>query len=246
MFKVLCYELRRLLLNKFFIALALITGFYGYSLLGGDIIMGVAGTAPFSGWSYGAFLAGIAPILMVTALFFVSHLYTPGEARTRTLTMATPVDPRACGLVKLAAIAVGSLLICGVAVSVSLVFYARVFGFTAFGGFLAPMAFVLAPCMLAAIGAGVALGRLHPALVYGLMLCCLLLGRTGLPAGVDLPGAGFFHTQPLSLPAGVTGEPAFLIPPGVAWARAACAGAGLALALAGIAAFGNRGKGRAE
>lgn len=238
MSRVFGYELRRLLINKFFLALALITGGYSYSLLGGDIVAGVAFTAPFSGWSYGAFLTGVAPILMVTVLFFISYLYAPVEKRTQALTMATPVNPRMYGLVKLAAVAAGALLICGVAVGVSLVFYAAVFGFTAFGCFLSPLAFVLAPCMLLAVGAGMAAGRIHPALIYGLMLACLVIGRAGLPAEADLLGSTFFYTQPLSLPVPVSGEPAFFIPTGVLAGRVIYGAAGLLLTVAGVATFG--------
>ncbi|NLJ86477.1 MAG: hypothetical protein GX322_08550, partial [Firmicutes bacterium] len=48
MIKLFGYELRRLLFNKFFIGLLVITGLYSYQILSGDIIVGVANTAPFS------------------------------------------------------------------------------------------------------------------------------------------------------------------------------------------------------
>ena len=47
MFKIYYYELRRLLVNKFFLCLLLITAFYSYQTMSGEIILGIADTAPF-------------------------------------------------------------------------------------------------------------------------------------------------------------------------------------------------------
>ena len=75
MFKIYYYELRRLLVNKFFLCLLLITAFYSYQTMSGEIILGIADTAPFSGWSYGVYLAKVLPLLLVSLLFFISFLY---------------------------------------------------------------------------------------------------------------------------------------------------------------------------
>ena len=42
------YECKRLLWNRFFVGLVLVLLFYGWQVLGGTTILGVAHTAPFS------------------------------------------------------------------------------------------------------------------------------------------------------------------------------------------------------
>ncbi|WP_460277904.1 hypothetical protein [Clostridium sp. CTA-5] len=59
------YELKRLLLNKFFLGILIISALYSHQVMCGDIILGVANTAPFSGWSYGVYLGKILPILLI-------------------------------------------------------------------------------------------------------------------------------------------------------------------------------------
>ena len=69
MFKIYYYELRRLLVNKFFLCLLLITAFYSYQTMSGEIILGIADTAPFSGWSYGVYLAKVLPCCLSVCCF---------------------------------------------------------------------------------------------------------------------------------------------------------------------------------
>ena len=54
--RIYLYELKRLLWNKFFIGLLLVTLFYGGQVLQNETLLGVADTAPFSPWSFGAYL----------------------------------------------------------------------------------------------------------------------------------------------------------------------------------------------
>ena len=68
--KVFVCELRRLLLNKFFFGILAAVLLYGWLLLSGEVILGVAYTAPFSPWSFGYYLARLLPLLWAGTLFF--------------------------------------------------------------------------------------------------------------------------------------------------------------------------------
>ena len=72
MHKIFHYELKRLLWNKFFFGLLVVTLFYAYQVFTGEIILGVAHTAPFSPWSFGCYLSRLLPLLWVGELFFLS------------------------------------------------------------------------------------------------------------------------------------------------------------------------------
>ena len=190
MIKLFGYELRRLLFNKFFMGLLVITGLYSYQILSGDIIVGVANTAPFSRWSYGAFLSAVLPLLLITLLFFTTFLYSRKEKQVGAITFATPIDPLHYGFLRCLAMVTGFVVISGVAIVFSLIFYARVFRFTAFGDFLVPILLTLVPAMFFTLSRTHS-GAMHSGLLYALMLILLLLGQMPLPYSVDLLGGTF-------------------------------------------------------
>ena len=128
-YKIFKYELKRILVNKVFAVLLVITAFYSWQILDREIVMGVAYTAPFSQWSYGAFLGNILPLLSITLLFFVTYLFSQKEKMVGTITSATPADPVKYGLTKWSAILVGYVLIAAVVIGISMVFYSRTFEF---------------------------------------------------------------------------------------------------------------------
>lgn len=238
--KLLKYETRRLLLNKFYLGLLLITGVYSWQLLSGDIIRGIGYTAPFSGWSYGYYAASVAPLLSITLLFFLTYLYSPAEKRTAQITAATPMDPRLQLAIRFGAMCIGYALQVLLAVGVSLMFYWRFFGFSGFSAFLVPAILVLVPCFLLTLGLGAVAGRAHSALLYGLMLVLLVASQVSLPGALDFAGGAYFQATPLTLPVGPDGEPAFAISGGFALARAAVAGVGALLIAWGFARAGKR------
>lgn len=229
MTKLFRYELRRLLINKFFLGLLVVTGLYSYQMLSGDIIRGVAYTAPFSGWSYGTYIARVLPLLLITLLFFITFLYSRVEQRIAPITNATPMDPRKYRLIRYAAMGVGFLVILGVVVAISLVFYASVFGFTHFGDFVGPLLLAAVPALLLVFGVGIQLGRIHVTLLYALMLVLLILGQAALPRWLDVLGLGFFLQTPHTLPFPAGGEPAFQVSTGVLISRIVLSAAGAAL-----------------
>jgi len=210
--KIFKYELKRLIINKFFLILLAVTLIYSFMTLRGNIILGVAYTAPFSSWSYGAYLAGVLPLLLTAMLFFMTFLYSASEKPVKPLTFATPTDPGKYTLVKCAAMAAGYVIISLSVIALSLVFYGTVFRFYGFGAFLIPILLTLLPAMLFIMGVGLLAGGLQPNIIYAVMAATLIIGSLPLPAFIDLFGSRFFSEYPLTLPLGPDGEPAFSVP----------------------------------
>lgn len=234
MIKLYGYELRRLLLNKFFIGLLLITGFYSYQILGGDIIRGVAHTAPFSAWSYGAFLAAILPFLLIAQFLFIGRFHSKAEKQVKVLTDAAPIDPFRYALLRGLAIVTGCGVISIFVVGISFVFYARVLAFTDYWSFVLPLLLTLVPAMLVMLGIGWLAAQVHPGLLLVLMLLVLILGQLPLPYSLDLLGGRFFREYPLTLSAGPDGEPGFTIPVAVWLGKAAYCFVGIGLSWLGL------------
>lgn len=212
MSKVFKYELKRLLLNKFFIALLVITVLYSYQILKGDIIVGVAYTAPFSSWSYGMYLADVMPLLLITLLFFITFLYSNQEKQVKQLTFATPVSPLKYALIKCSAMTVGYFIISLFVIILSLIFYGVIFEFYGFTNFIIPILLTLIPSMLFIFGVGLLAGSVQSNILYALMIVVLLIGFLPLPGFADLYGGYLFSTYPLELPVGLDGEPMFSLP----------------------------------
>jgi hypothetical protein len=230
--RLLRYELRRLLLNKFFPGLLLIALAYSYFILQGEVIFGIANTAPFSGWSYGWFLSRVAPLLTVAMLFFVSFFFSGEEKRVQPLVWATPVDYRRYLFFRALAMAAGFLIVAAAAVALSLVCYLKWFGFAPFGNFILPIILTLLPPMLLALGLGMLAGRFHIGLIYALAPVFLVLGQ--MPGFPDLFGGGFYSDQPPLMGLDAGGEPFFYLPFSFWVQRLACAAVGILAAGCGI------------
>ena len=212
MYKILLYELKRLIFNKLFLALLIITSIYAYIILSGEIILGIAYTAPFSPWSFSAYLSKVLPLLMITLLFFITFMYSRHEKQVRQLTYSTPFDLFKLCLIKCASVAAAFLLITFLIVILCMTFYAILFKFYDFGSFILPIILILIPCFLFILGMGLFLGSINYNFLFIMMIAVLLLGFIPLPVFLDLYGSGFFSTYPLSLPLGLDGEPAFSLP----------------------------------
>ena len=77
--------------------------FYGWQVLGGTTILGVAHTAPFSPWSFGDYLSRMTPLLWVGVLFFLTFFTSPKARRVASLTDAAPMPPHRYALARCAA-----------------------------------------------------------------------------------------------------------------------------------------------
>jgi len=238
--KIYRYELQRLIISKVFLGLLVIVGVFSWQILSRETVMGIAYTAPFSAWSYGAFVATVLPLLLVALLFFVAHLFSSREARVRVLTRATPVDQARHDAIKCAAIVTAFALLVAAVIGMSLVFYASVFQYWHFGAFLVPIVMTVTPAMLFVMGVGVVVGQRRSALLFVLMLAVLAIGRVSLPSSLDLLGGTFFRETPLTLPAGSAGEPAFQVPVAVLLSKLGFAVVGLLLVGYGLRRWENR------
>ena len=188
MIKIFRCECRRLLCNKFFIGLLAVLLFYAGQVFYAVALPGVAHTAPFSPWSFGAYLA--------------------------VLTAATPADPRRYALARCAAALVGVALLCLAALALAALLYARLFGWTDWGSLALPALVILAPPLVFALGSGWLLGRLRPWLLYVWMLLPFALAALPLPEALGLWNGGLCTSYPLTL--GML-DPAFSLP-AAAWA----------------------------
>ncbi|MCL2066956.1 MAG: hypothetical protein FWG99_05785 [Treponema sp.] len=231
MHRIFWYELKRLMFNRLFLALLIITGLYSYMTLSREIILGVAFTAPFSPWSFSAYLAKILPLLILTLLFFITFIYSNHEKQVRQLTFATPVDPFKFNFVKYASIAAGFFVITLFVILMGMVFLAVLFRFYHFGDFIIPIAITIIPCFLFVIGAGLLLGGIQYNFLYVLMIAFLLPGFLPLPPFFDLYGGNFFTSHPLTLPTGLYGEPAFTLPASFILGRVCYSAAGVLMVL---------------
>ena len=187
---------------------------YSYQMLRNDIIVGIGYTAPFSGWSYGMYLAKVLPLLLITLIFFISFLYSKEEKQVKQLTFATPIDPLKYGLIKCLAMAVGYTIISLFVIAIGLLFYGVIFRFYKFTEFIIPSLITLIPALIFIFGVGLLIGRIQPNMLYVLMIIVLLIGLLPLPEVADLYGGHLFSTYPLTLPVGLAGEPAFSLPLG--------------------------------
>lgn len=212
--KIFAYECKRLLCNKFFFGLVLVTLFYGWQILDRVTILGVSHTAPFSPWSFGDYLSRMLPLLWIGALFFLTFFTSGAERRRAVLTSATPVRPSSYRLARCCAALAGTALLSLAVVLLAAAFYGRMFGWYGWSSLLLPAFITLAPPLIFALGSGWLLGRLRPWLLYVWMLLPFALAALPLPEALGLWNGGLCTSYPLTL--GML-DPAFSLP-AAAWA----------------------------
>jgi len=209
--KIFKYELKRLLLSKLYIALLIVNGIFAWYVLSADIIMGVAFTAPFSMWSFGGFMAAVMPMGILTMLFLMSFYYSTNERLVEELTTATPAPKLKYMLVRNGVVALGFLVICLMAVALSVYFYVSIFGFSNFAGFVLPGIITVLPGFMFFMGFGALAGRIRPGVLYALIPAVFLVGFGAGPVFLDVFGGGYYGNAPLDLPVGIDGEPGFVL-----------------------------------
>lgn len=217
--KIFRYELRRLVWNKFFIGLLVINGIYAWYVLTTETIAGAAYTAPFSLWSFGAYLAAVIPFSIITVLFLLSVYYSRKEKQVEILTTATPVNKVHYVLIRSAAITICFLIICAVIYGLGIYFYITFFDYWSFIPFLLPTGMIMLPCLLFTLGIGHLVGRIHQGLLYAFMIIVFVVGFVGFGGNFDFFGSWYFGSYPISLPVGIDGEPGFTISTGFLIAR---------------------------
>lgn len=223
--KVFRYELRRLLGSKLFWGMLAVTLFYGWQLLHGVTILGVANTAPFSPWSFGSYLAQLLPLLSVALLFFLWNQHNGQAQAVELLTAAAPVKPGRYLAVKSCAVVTAWLLMALAVLGLGLGFLLALFGTeVSVMELLGAAVIALFPPLVFYLGVGTLAGRTQPALLFLLMTAALGLDFLPLPMVCDLYGTTFFAQYPLTL--GVL-DPALTVPVAVAAGRVLYLSAGL-------------------
>lgn len=229
--KIFRYELRRVVLSKPFLFITAITLAYAVYLLKTEVMFGHADTAPFSPWSFLAYLCRLLPFLCAAMLFFVSRQTAPREKAVETLAAATPTPRYARKGIKLSVIAVAFL---GAALLV-LVAYALFcliqFQHSGLGWMWPLAALVILPALLFYMGIGLWLGKVHHNLVYLLLALLFFAAFVGfsLPPVVDLFGNSILAgAQSTYLQAGTI---PFVVPAQYLGSRIVMALAGLGLSV---------------
>lgn len=211
------YELRRILRSKFFWGLLAVCLFFGWNILQTATIQGVAHTAPFSPWSFGAYLARILPLLGLALLFFQWNQCNERSRQVGRLTDAAPVEQGKYLLVKCAAAVTALLLLAAILTALGMVFLLVMFRSNVPVGMLLLTAVItLFPALLFLTGIGLIAGRVHSGLLFGLMALALGAGFVPLPMNMELYGYTFFTEYPLAL--GLQ-DPAFSMPGGMILSR---------------------------
>lgn len=235
MLKLWGYECRRLLGAKAFLGMAAVTLWYARQSLLGEIIWGVADTAPFSPWSFGYYLARMTPFLCAAGLLLLTGLYTKPARQTAVLVQAAPMKPWQYAVVRCGAVIVGQGLLSLCVAGMGIAFFLRLFGTVALTGFGEIAVLLLLPLPVLSLGLGTLLGRWGTGPLYG--LAALLFFLPSLPGHFDATGLSFFQTYPVTL--GVL-DPPLPIPSSVWIGRLVMLPVGLGLFAVGAAAKRSR------
>ena len=207
--KIMIYECKRLLWNKFFFGILFILLFYGWQVLNNVTILGVSYTAPFSPWSFGDYLSRIIPLLWIGTLFFLTF-FTSGKARhVAVLTEATQMPSGQYVLARCAAALAATGLLVLSCLAEAAVFYGKYFGWYDWGNLLIPALIFLVPLLVFALGSGLLLGQIKPWIIYVWMLFPFFCLAIALPEALGLWNGSFFTDYPLTL--GIL-DPSFSIP----------------------------------
>lgn len=215
--KILRYELRRLLWNKMFFGILLVTLGYGWLTLTGPVIRGVAHTAPFSPWSFGYYLSQTLPLICLGELFFLAFFFSKEEHRLQPLTQATPVKWKRYMALRCGAVLTATAILCLCAAALAVGSYVSLFGWMDYSGLVLPALLVFVPPVIFCLGGGLMLSYIDRGLICILMAAVLLLPALPLPAAASLSLRSFFSQFPLTLN---TEDPAFQIPVWLAVSRA--------------------------
>lgn len=224
--KIFRYELLRLLWNKLFFGILLVTLGYGWLTLTGSVIQGIAHTAPFSPWSFGYYLSQTLPLICLGELFFLAFFSSKEERLLQPLTQATPVKQHQYITLRCGAVLTVTTILCLCIVALAIAFYVSLFGWMNYGELLLPTLLTLIPPILFCLGAGLVLNQIHPVLLYALMVAVLLLSVLPLPSAVSFSLSSFFSQFPLFLG---TLDPAFHVPAWLAISKIMLAILGLSL-----------------
>lgn len=197
MHKIFGYECKRLLWNKLFLGLLLVTLFYGWQVLNGVTILGVSHTAPFSPWSFGDYLSRVLPFIWIGTLFFLTFFTSAKAQRVAVLTDAAQMPPRRYAQVRCAAVLAGAGLLAVACLMEAALFYGWYFGWYAWGELLFPALVILVPALIFSLGSGWLIGGSRPWLIYIWMLLPFVCKALPLPEPLGIWTGNLFTEYPL-------------------------------------------------
>lgn len=230
MIKIFGYECRRLLGGKAFLGMTAVTLWYAIQILRGEVIWGIADTAPFSPWSFGYYLAALLPFLCAAGLLLLAGFYTLCVRQTMALIQATPMPLWKYTLMRCGVVVLGLGLLSLCVVGMGVLFLRNLFGAVSMDGYVTAAALTLLPLPILVLGLGATIGRSKAVERWGTAplyaLAVLLLLLPALPGAWELTGLSFFRDYPAVL--GVL-DPPLQIPLSLWIGRGAMLLAGLGL-----------------
>lgn len=207
--KIYLYELRRVMLNKSFFGMLAACLFASWQTLQSETILGVAHTAPFSPWSFGSYIARVAPLLMVGLLLMLHSLFSPKAVQINSLTAATPTSPSVYLLIKCSAVATAWLLLAAITAALGIGYLLHAFGDAVrVWSLIAPTVVVLLPALIFVLGLGLLAGHMQSAFIFALMPLVMAADLLPVADGARLLAGSYFSGFPLSLD---TLDPAFVL-----------------------------------
>lgn len=222
--KMVRYELCRMVCSKVFLGMLCILSWYGWQILNGETILGVAHTAPFSPWSFGSYLSSVMPVLSLSFLFFLWETCSGPAKQVEILADATLLGHEKLMLAKAYAVGLAWTLLVLAVSALGIGFLVFLFGDAVpVLWLLSVMVLETVPVLLFLEGMGLFAGRFHPGLVFLIIPVTVLFTWMPLPMGAQLFSWTFFSVWP----AGLELDPAFLVPWPVAAGKTFFAAVGL-------------------
>ena len=199
MIRIFKYEFR-IILCKIYVPVMLAASLiYSRYLLSTETILGVSDTAPFSGWSFGKYLGDCALINMLITLLIIAFSFSERQKKAGMLTDVTAFPPKKRILIR--SILIGGFFIFSMILSFLLgcIFLWSLFGEMHLGNYLSAWGLICLPCVFLITGVGMLLGRKSPALIYVLMLICLVMAFAFKGAAIDINGADYYMSMAAGL-----------------------------------------------
>lgn len=205
MSKIIKYELRRMIWNQFVLCMVAVLLLYGWLLLSGDVIQGIANTAPFSPWSFGYYISRLTPIVCLGELLMILLYASRKEKMVSTITSPTPFKKTTYLLIRSGVIVFAMLLASFLGFVLAIGFSGVFFHEYPVINYVLPYVVTVVPLVIFCLGTGVFLSKRNPLLL--ILLGGILL--IGLIPSIDLYEMQFYISYPDTLKAL---DPGFHIP----------------------------------
>lgn len=235
--KILRYEMKRIRLGRLFPIMLVCNCIYALIWLNQNGIPGIAGTAPFSEWTYLAFCGAMLPPAALTLLLLQANYYSPKQQKCDILLLATPCTVSALTLVRFLTLTICFLVLFLLEFTVFAVLCVYLFGKTAVLTYCFCGLLHMLPAVILALAAGGLAGRIQGKLIYVLAAALFLAGTAESGKPFELFGNAFFSQYPLTLQPGADGEPAFVIEKVWLIARLIYLAAGTAMIVLGVCRY---------